>query len=350
MKSRDFFFDLPPELIAQYPAENRGESRLLVYSRKTGEIIHTSVKELSHFLAPGSVVVFNNTKVRKSRFFGFSDTGGKTEFLLLEPINIEKKEGFEATSCWKSLCSKAKKQKIGKTFTFPAGITGTITTIEEENRIIEFFPAIDDKYIEKYGHMPLPPYIKREDKEEDENRYQTVYSKITGSAAAPTAGLHFTEEIIESLKNSGIEICYVTLHVGMGTFKPIRSENIEEHKMHKEYYEISSETAEIINRAKKEGRKVVPVGTTSLRALETSARESENLQVKPGYGVSDIFIYPGYSFKIADSLFTNFHTPDSTLIVLVSAFSGSENIKKVYKEAIKEKYCFFSYGDACLFL
>lgn len=350
MKNSDFFFDLPPELIAQHPAKNRGESRLLVYSRKTGEIIHTYVKELSRFLDPGSVVVFNNTKVRKSRFFGFSDTGGKTEFLLLEPISTELKRDVETTSCWRVICSKAKKQKVGKTFTFPAGIKGTITALEEENRIIEFFPAIDDIYIEEYGHMPLPPYIKREDKKEDENRYQTIYSKITGSSAAPTAGLHFTEEIIESLKNCGIEICYITLHVGMGTFKPIRSENIEEHKMHKEFYEIPPETAEIINKAKEEGRKVITVGTTSLRALETSAGESENLQIKPGCGVSDIFIYPGYNFKIADSLFTNFHTPDSTLIVLVSAFSGTENIKKVYNEAVKEKYRFFSYGDACLFL
>ncbi len=326
MKTSDFYFNLPEELIAQFPTEKRGESRLLVLKKDSGEIIHSSVKDLSSFIDRDTVIVFNNTKVRKARLFGISETGGKTEFLLLEKLDGNK---------WNAISSKLKKQKPGKTFTFPENLTGIVTEKDEKGMTIEFDIAIDDTYLEKYGHIPLPPYIKRTDIKSDSERYQTIYSEKTGSAAAPTAGLHFTEEILENLRAKGIKTAFITLHVGMGTFKPIHSETVEEHIMHEESYEISEETAEIINKAKNSGKKILAVGTTTLRALESSA--SVNNEIVSGKGKTSIFIYPGYKFKIVGQLFTNFHTPDSTLILLVSAFAGISKIKESYREAIDKK-------------
>jgi len=399
LKTSDFYFDLPEELIAQFPPENRGTSRLLVLKRdsvaattnpsvvcgtdavsiaatkgrdiengiptqplvipmqpsvipmqpsvipmqpsviptKVG-ITHSSVQNFSDFIDENTVIVFNNTKVRKARIFGLSETGTKTEFLLLENVSGNK---------WKAISSKLKKQKPGKTFTFPANIKCTVIEKDEKGIILEFSSNIDDAYLEKYGHVPLPPYIKREDILSDSERYQTIYCEKTGSAAAPTAGLHFTEEILDNLKKKGITTTFITLHVGMGTFKPIHSDAIENHIMHEEIYEISEETADIINNAKNNGKKIVAIGTTSLRTLESAIF---NGKVVPGKGKTSLFIYPGYKFKIVDSLFTNFHTPDSTLIVLVSAFAGISAIKEAYKEAIDKKYRFFSYGDAMLIL
>ncbi|MCP5514321.1 MAG: tRNA preQ1(34) S-adenosylmethionine ribosyltransferase-isomerase QueA [Spirochaetales bacterium] len=334
MKTSDFYFDLPPELIAQYPTEKRGDSRLLVYKRNSSEIIHSNVKDFPDYLDKNSCIVFNNTRVRKARLFGISDNGGKTEFLLLLKIS---------DSTWSTICSKTKKQKIGKTFTFPDGITGKIIDTEDKNRLIEFSHPVNDEYLEKYGHMPLPPYIKREDILSDSERYQTVYSKKTGSAAAPTAGLHFTDEIIQKIREKGIEICFITLHVGMGTFHPVRSEFVEDHKMHEEFYDITPDTADRINRCRASGGRIVAIGTTSLRALESS---TENGKLVSGNNSTSLFIYPGYKFKMVDHLFTNFHTPDSSLILLVSAFAGSDQIKKIYSEAVNARYRFFSYGDA----
>ncbi|MDX9801977.1 MAG: tRNA preQ1(34) S-adenosylmethionine ribosyltransferase-isomerase QueA [Spirochaetia bacterium] len=334
MKTSDFYFDLPQELIAQYPTEKRGESRLLVYKRESSEIIHSKVISLADYIDENSCMVFNNTRVRKARIFGISDNGGKTEFILLSKLS---------DSTWSVICSKAKKQKIGKNYTFPDSTTGKIIDAAEEKRIIEFNPPINEEYLEKYGHIPLPPYIKRDDVLSDSERYQTVYSKRTGSSAAPTAGLHFTEEIIQKISDKGIKICFITLHVGMGTFKPVRSEFVEEHKMHEEHYEISGETADTVNKCKESGGKIIAVGTTSLRALESSFSGGK---IIPGESSTSLFIYPGYKFNMVDHLFTNFHTPDSSLILLVSAFAGSKKIKNLYSEAVKDKYRFFSYGDA----
>ena len=339
MKTSDFYFNLPKELIAQFPPENRGASRLLVLKKDTGEIIHSSVQNFPDFIDENTVVVFNNTKVRKARIFGLSDTGTKTEFLLLEKLFGNK---------WKAISSKLKKQKPGKIFYFPENITCTINEKDEKGITVEFSGNIDDVYLEKYGHIPLPPYIKRYDMPADSERYQTIYCEKTGSAAAPTAGLHFTEEILDTLKKKGITTAFVTLHVGMGTFNPIHSDTIEDHIMHEETFEISEETAEIINLAKNCGKKILAVGTTSLRALESSICNGKVAPSASGAGKTSLFIYPGYKFKIVDYLFTNFHTPDSTLIVLVSAFAGISEIKQAYKEAIDKKYRFFSYGDAML--
>jgi len=349
LKTSDFYFDLPEELIAQFPPENRGTSRLLVLKKnagsgpataKAGEIIHTSVQNFPDFIDENTVVVFNNTKVRKARIFGVSDTGGETEFLLLEKLSDYK---------WKAISSKLKKQKIGKVFSFPANIKCTIIEKDEKEIIVEFNSNVDDAYLEKFGHVPLPPYIKRDDTASDNERYQTIYceKEKTGSAAAPTAGLHFTEEILDNLKKKGVTIAFITLHVGMGTFKPIHSDKVESHVMHEEIYEISEETAEIINTAKSNGKKILAVGTTSLRTLESAVC---NDKVAAGEGKTSLYIYPGYKFKVVDYLFTNFHTPDSTLIVLVSAFAGVSEIKEAYQEAIDKKYRFFSYGDAMLIL
>ena len=350
MKTSDFYFDLPEELIAQFPPEKRGESRLLVLRQgcrtPCGDInvAHSSVQKLSDFIDENTVVVFNNAKVRKARIFGTSGTGAKTEFLLLEKLDGNK---------WKAISSKLKKQKPGKTFNFPANIKCIVAEKDEKGLVVEFDSNIDDAYLEKYGHIPLPPYIKREDALSDSERYQTIYCEKTGSAAAPTAGLHFTEEILDSLKKKGIITTFVTLHVGMGTFNPIHSETIENHVMHEEVFEISEETVEIINTAKSNGKKILAVGTTSLRTLESAVsntHDASNGKLAAGKGKTSLFIYPGYKFKIVDSLFTNFHTPDSTLIVLVSAFAGISRIKEAYKEAIDKKYRFFSYGDAMLIL
>ena len=338
MKIRDFSFELPDELIAQYPPEVRGTSRLLVLDPVEQSIKHLAMQDFSELIDENTLVVFNNSKVRKARLFGFSsETGGKVEFFLLEKLQ---------ENSWKCMVSKAKKQKKGKKFDFPGNVSAEILDHLGDNiRIIHFNRNIDDDYLDKNAHIPLPPYIKREDEILDSNRYQSVFSKITGSVAAPTASLHFTDEILEKIKNRGADIAYVTLHVGLGTFAPVRAENLVDHEMHKEDFFVSDETAEKVEKAVKEGKKILAVGTTSIRTLESAW---ENGKLKRGTQNTDLFIYPGYNFKIVNQIFTNFHTPESTLLVLVSTFAGRENIERAYREAIEKKYKFFSYGDAML--
>jgi len=340
MKTKEFYFNLPKELIAQTPADKRGESRLIVLNRETGHLDHKMISDFPNLIEDNTLIVVNNSRVRKARIYGTSQTGGKVEFLLLKQID---------TDSWETIVSKRKKQRVGKEYIFPGDLKGKITVHNEDKTVICFSQFIDDVWLNKYGHMPLPPYIKREDTEDDFYRYQTVYAKNTGSIAAPTAGLHFTDNIIQRLKSRGIDLVSVTLHVGLGTFNPVRTKNVEEHIMHREEYEISENTAFKINEAKEAGRKILAVGTTSIRTIESAWRDSpEKNTIIPGKSSTDIFIYPGFEFKVADQMLTNFHTPDSSLILLVSAFAGKENIKNAYTEAIKEKYRFFSYGDAML--
>ncbi len=337
MKTDDFNFDLPEERIAQYPTGNRGDSRLLVLDRASGALTHAMVGDIAAFLEPGSLMVFNDSRVRKARLFGTAgDTGSSVEFLLL------RRSGADT---WEAACSKTKRQRPGRLYSFPEGVTGEIVGAEGDTRTIRFSPPIGDDYLDRVGHIPLPPYIKREDAPSDAERYQTVYSKNVGSSASPTAGLHFTQDILESLARAGMQSAWVTLHVGLGTFLPVRSERLEDHVMHREEYSIPAETAAAVTRAKDEGRPVVAVGTTSLRTLESAWTDS-GLAVGPGS--TSIFIYPGYDFNVVERLFTNFHTPKSTLLMLVSAFAGRERILDAYAEAIREKYRFFSYGDAML--
>ena len=340
MKASDFYFDLPEELIAQYPSDKRGESRLIVYNRKSGNLTHSSVGNITDFIDKSCFMVFNNTRVRKARIFGNTDFGGKIEFLLLKQItNLE----------WEVICSKSKRQKPGKSYTFPDNIRASISRTDENgNKYLKFETEINDDYLENNGHIPLPPYIKREDVSEDAERYQTVYSEKTGSVAAPTAGLHFTDGILKKINDKGIDSEFVTLHVGMGTFQPLRTEHVEDHAIHEETYEITKETADNLNNAKQCGKKIIAVGTTSVRTLESSV--DENGIIIPGKRKTSLYIYPGYKYKFVDHMFTNFHTPDSTLLLLVSAFAGKDEIKNIYKEAVKEKYRFFSYGDAMLLL
>jgi len=338
MKTSEFYFNLPPELIAQTPSDKRGESRLIVLNKQTGNLDHCMISDFPDLVEEGTLIVVNNSRVRKARVYGFSSTGGKVEFLLIKNINSES---------WETIVSKRKKQKVGKKFSFPGNVTGVITVHSETKTVITFSKKIDDFWLDENGHIPLPPYIKREDTKEDSNRYQTVYAQNTGSVAAPTAGLHFTERILEKLKEKNIELVFVTLHVGLGTFIPVRTEKVEDHKMHTEEYEISEDTANKINHAKRAGRKILAVGTTSVRTIESAWEgSSSNGQLKSGKMATDIYIYPGYEFKVVDQMLTNFHTPDSSLILLVSAFAGKEKIKNAYSEAIKDKYRFFSYGDA----
>ena len=339
MKASDFYFELPEELIAQYPSDKRGESRLIVYSRGSETISHSTVSGITDYIDSSCFMVFNNTRVRKARIFGESDFGGKTEFLLLRQISELE---------WEVICSKSKRQKAGKSYTFPEKIRASISRAEGSSRYLKFETEINDDYLERNGHIPLPPYIKREDISEDAERYQTVYSEKTGSVAAPTAGLHFTEEILENIKSKGIDSGFVTLHVGMGTFQPLRTENIEDHDIHEETYEITEESASHLNNAKQAGKKIIAVGTTSVRTLESSA--DENGIIIPGKRKTSLYIYPGYKFRFVDHIFTNFHTPDSTLLLLVSAFAGRDEIRKIYREAIENRYRFFSYGDAMLLL
>lgn len=334
MKTREFYFNLPSELIAQKPSDRRGESRMLVLDKNTGKLEHRGINDFVNFVDKNTLIVVNNSKVRKARLFGFSETGGKVEFLLTKQVNSKE---------WLVMVSKKKKQYKGKIFSFPGKLSGEITGEEGELRKIRFSKSVDDLYLDVHGHIPLPPYIKREDTKEDWIRYQTVYARETGSTAAPTAGLHFTELILNQLKTKGIVIVPVTLHVGMGTFIPVRCEEVEEHNMHEEEYEIPPESARLINEAKRTGKKILAVGTTSVRTLESSWRDG---QIMSGKGSTDLFIYPGYTFKVVDQMLTNFHTPDSSLIILVSAFAGVEEIKNAYKTAIDLKYRFFSYGDA----
>jgi len=337
MKIRDFSFNLPPHLIAQHPPEQRGTARLMVLNRQTGEVDHKNMQDFPDLIEPGTLVVFNNSRVRKARVYAFSEYGGKVEFFFLKPLE---------QNLWLCMVSKAKKQKKGKTFKFPGNLTGII---EEEvgtnHRKVRFSAPLDDDYLDRFGHIPLPPYIKREDSFEDSERYQSVFSRETGSVAAPTASLHFTDEILEKLKEKGIETAFITLHVGLGTFEPVRTESILDHKMHEEQFFISHDTADRVEQAVREGRPVLAVGTTSVRTLESAWVDGK---LKRGESSTDIFIYPGYEFKVVKQIFTNFHTPESTLLVLVSAFAGKKSIDQAYSIAVDRNYMFFSYGDAML--
>ncbi len=342
MKRTDFYFDLPQELIAQHPSGVRGQDKLMLLGRKSGQVEHHLMQDLPSLIEPGTLMVFNNSRVRRARVFGIKEsTGREQEFMFLNQID---REG----QVWNTMVKNARKQKPGMHYKFPDGSVGTI--IEDsrntgtEFRAMKFDFSISESWFEKNGHIPLPPYIKREDELEDGERYQNVYAKETGSAACPTAGLHFTEDMLTKLGEKGIERAFVTLHVGLGTFLPVREDEIENHKMHEEFFTVPDDTAEKINRAKKEGRPVLAVGTTSVRTLESAS--DENGIIIPGTRSTHIFMYPGYKFKVVDQMFTNFHTPESTLIMLVSAFAGRENIMAAYGKAVENKYRFFSYGDA----
>ena len=337
MKVTDFDFYLPEELIAQHPLEKRDQSRLMVLDRNTGEIEHKKFYDIIDYLEKGDTLVLNNTRVMPARLIGEKEhTGGKIEFLLLKRLEGDK---------WECLAKPGKSAKPGRRFIFGEGklIAEVIEVLENGNRIIEFtYDGIFEQVLDSLGEMPLPPYIH--ERLEDRERYQTVYSKEEGSAAAPTAGLHFTKELLQKIKDKGINIAYVTLHVGLGTFRPVKVETIENHDMHSEFYILNEENADIINETKRRGNRVISVGTTSTRTLETIA--DENGLVKAQSGWTNIFIYPGYKFKIIDNLITNFHLPESTLIMLVSTLAGREHVLAAYNEAVKEKYRFFSFGDA----
>ncbi|MBQ0051512.1 MAG: tRNA preQ1(34) S-adenosylmethionine ribosyltransferase-isomerase QueA [Treponema sp.] len=349
MKLSDFYFDLPEELIAQKPAGIRGQDKLMVLNRETGEVQHLKMENLPDLITPDTLMVFNNSKVRRSRCYGIRESeiegqgGREQEFMFLNQMTPDLK-------IWHTMVKGAKKVKPGNKYRFNDGSIGVI--IDHENdagsefRTIQFECPLDDDWFSRNGHIPLPPYIRREDDDTDSERYQTIYAKETGSSACPTAGLHFTDEMFRRLDEKGIERCFVTLHVGLGTFLPVRAENIEDHKMHEEIYSIPFDVAEKINKAKKEGRPILAVGTTSVRTLESAS--DENGFVKAGSSATHIFMYPGYKFKCVNKMFTNFHTPESTLIMLVSAFAGREHILEAYKKAVAEKYHFFSYGDAML--
>lgn len=340
MKKSDFFYNLPEELIAQTPIEPRNASRLMVLNRENGEVKHKKFTDLPVFLNKGDLLVLNDTKVLPARIFGKrTDTGSEVEFVLLKRKN---------DTDWECIAGPGKKAKVGHSFTFSEKLSGEITEVlPDGNRILHFiFEGEFYSLLNEVGNMPLPHYIKEELKDKD--RYQTVYSRELGSAAAPTAGLHFTKEMLEELKQLGINIAYVTLHVGLGTFRPVKVDNILEHKMHSEHYHIPKETAELINATKEKGGRVICVGTTSCRTVESAA--DENGRLTECSGDTDIFIYPGYKFKCLDALITNFHLPESTLIMLVSALAGYENTMNAYKIAVEEKYRFFSFGDAMLIL
>ena len=337
MKKEDFYFDLPEELIAQDPLEDRSGSRLLVLDKETGETEHHIFREIVNYLNPGDCLVINDTKVIPARLIGEKEgTGAKVEVLLLK-----RKEN----DIWETLVKPGRKMKPGARLVFGNGLlkAEVIGVVEEGNRLIRFeYEGIFEEILDQLGQMPLPPYITHQ--LEDKNRYQTVYAKHSGSAAAPTAGLHFTPELLDEIKEKGVEIAHVTLHVGLGTFRPVKVENIQEHHMHSEFYRIEQSEAIKINRAKEEGHRVICVGTTSCRTVESAADEKGRLRECSGW--TEIFIYPGYKFKVLDALITNFHLPESTLIMLVSALAGREHVLAAYEAAIRERYRFFSFGDA----
>ena len=341
LRKSDYDFNLPKELIAQTPLTDRAASRLLVLHRQSGEYEHKTFRNIKDYLQPGDCLVLNNTKVIPARLTGIkADTGAVIEVLLLKR---------KSDDVWETLVKPGKKARPGAVISFGDGlIIGTVLEIGEEgNRLIRFsYEGIWEEALDRLGEMPLPPYITQ--KLEDRNRYQTVYAKYEGSAAAPTAGLHFTNELLQELEDSGIILAYVTLHVGLGTFRPVKTENLLEHHMHSESYEITEEAAEKINHAKQAGHRVICVGTTSCRTIESAA--DENGVLKACHGDTDIFIYPGYRFQILDALITNFHLPESTLIMLVSALAGREQVLAAYQEAVKERYRFFSFGDAMLII
>lgn len=340
MKVSDFNYDLPQELIAQHPYDKRDEARLMVIDAKTQKIEHRIFKDVLEYLNEGDCLVINNTKVLPARLYGKKDTGANVEFLLLKRI-----EG----DTWEVMVRPGNKLKPRSKVSFGDGLlkAEVLEVLEGGNRKVTFeYNGIFNEILDQIGLMPLPPYIKEKLKEND--KYQTVYAKYDGSSAAPTAGLHFTEELLEKIKQKGVKIANVTLHVGIGTFRPVKAENVEEHAMHSEHYYIKQEEADLINNAKKSGHKVVCVGTTSCRVLESVA--DENGMVKETEGDTNIFIYPGYQFKCIDRLITNFHLPESTLIMLVSSLAGKDFVMKAYEEAVKEKYKFFSFGDAMMIL
>lgn len=337
LRTSDYFFDLPEELIAQDPLEDRSSSRLLVLDKNTGETSHKSFKDIMKYLKAGDCLVLNNTKVIPARLLGVKeDTNAAVEVLLLKRHEAD---------VWETLVKPGKKLRPGARMVFGNGIlkAEVIDVVEEGNRLVKFFyEGIWEEVLDQLGEMPLPPYITH--KLQDKNRYQTVYAKYEGSAAAPTAGLHFTNDLLEELKAKGIKLAYVTLHVGLGTFRPVKVDNVLEHHMHTEYYQVSQEAADIINETKKSGHRVICVGTTSCRTIESAA--DENGFLEECCGNTDIFIYPGYQFKVLDCLITNFHLPESTLVMLVSALAGREHVLAAYEEAVKERYRFFSFGDA----
>ena len=339
LKKSDYYYDLPQELIAQTPAEPRDSSRLLVYDRKTGKTEHRIFRDIKEYLRPGDVLVINNTKVLPARMFAYTKNGGKVEVLLLKRRDLTE---------WEVLVKPGKKARVGAELTISEELSLTVLDrTETGERIVRFhYDGVFEDILSRVGTMPLPPYIH--EKLEDQTRYQTVYCKTDGSAAAPTAGLHFTQQLLDEIRAMGVQVAEVLLHVGLGTFRPVQEEDLTHHVMHSEYYRVDEKAAETVNAAKREGRRVIAVGTTSVRTLETVADEHGFL--RPCSGDTSIFIYPPYRFKCVDALITNFHLPESTLIMLVSALIGREQCLSVYREAVERGYRFFSFGDACLYL
>ena len=339
MDKRDFYYDLPEELIAQDPLEKRSNSRLMVLDKKSGDVTHRHFYDIKEYLHPGDCLVINNTKVIPARLLGErEETGAKVELLLLKR---------KTDDVWETLVKPGKKARVGTKLSFGNGLLKgeVIDIVEEGNRLVRFtYDGIFEEILDKLGQMPLPPYITHQ--LQDKNRYQTVYAKYDGSAAAPTAGLHFTEELLQEIRDMGVSVAEVTLHVGLGTFRPVKVDNVLEHHMHSEFFQISQEAADIINETKKDGGRVISVGTTSTRTMESAAEDDGTLREKSGW--TDIFIYPGYEFRVIDGLITNFHLPESTLVMLVSALAGREHVMAAYEEAVREKYRFFSFGDAML--
>lgn len=339
LKKSDFYFELPQELIAQDPLEDRSSSRLLVLDRHTGAMSHHVFREIGQFFRPGDCLVLNNTRVIPARLLGEREgTGGHVEVLLLKRVSAD---------VWETLVKPGKKCRPGARLSFGGGVlkARVLETVEEGNRLVRFeYDGVFEEVLDVLGEMPLPPYITH--KLQDRNRYQTVYARYEGSAAAPTAGLHFTRELLEEIGEKGVRTAFVTLHVGLGTFRPVKEENVLDHHMHSEYYQVSEEAASVINETRAAGGRIFCVGTTSCRTVESAADESGT--VHPGSGDTDIFIYPGYRFKVLDGLITNFHLPESTLLMLVSALAGRENVLAAYEEAVRERYRFFSFGDAML--
>ncbi len=340
MKTHDFWYDLPEELIAQTPLERRDSSRLLVMDRETGKVEHKHFFDIIDYLQPGDCLVMNDSRVLPARLLGHRETGGAIEVLLLRDLGDKK---------WECLCKPGRKMQVGGKVSFGNGeLTATVVEVREDgNRVIEFhYEGIFLEVLERLGKMPLPPYIKAE--LQDQERYQTVYSKEVGSAAAPTAGLHFTTQLLDKIRQKGVKTAFVTLHVGLGTFRPVKAEEVTEHHMHSELCMINAETAKVLNETKAAGGQVICVGTTSCRTLESLVCEDGHFEPKSSW--TDIFIYPGYTFKAMDGLITNFHLPESTLVMLVSAFAGREHVLAAYEEAVKERYRFFSFGDAMCIL
>lgn len=347
LKTSDFYFDLPKELIAQDPLEDRASSKLLMVDKKTGEIKHEIFRNIVDYLHQGDCLVLNNTKVLPARLMGVKEheeSISAVKGAAIEVLLLKRREG----NIWETLVKPGKKARPGTRISFGNGLlkAEVVDIVEEGNRLIRFeYEGIFEEILDQLGEMPLPPYITH--KLQDKNRYQTVYAKYDGSAAAPTAGLHFTRELLKQIEEKGVKLAYVTLHVGLGTFRPVKAEKVLEHHMHSEYYQISKEAADLINETKKKGGRVICVGTTSCRTIESAA--DENGFLEECCGNTEIFIYPGYQFKVLDCLITNFHLPESTLVMLVSALAGREHVLAAYEEAVKERYRFFSFGDACFF-